>query len=362
MLKIQNYLKSNPLESLENDFGIVIKRYDRVITLNYSQIDSPKFNPMVDECRGLILNLYDYSVLSRPFDRFYNLGEGDTGKDVDVSKMTVLDKEDGSFIQVYFNGKWNVGTRKMAFAEGTAVTGTVFRDLFINTIGLPVEKLMDGFNPNFTYIFELCTPENRVVKRYEKPTVYLIGAREKFLGYYSSYDTLCQIVKDLKKRNANVEVPKKYTFTSFSDIKIALNELPELDEGFVCWNEFNGFRIKIKSPTYVAIHHLRNNGELSPKNISVLVFANEYSEYLSYYPEDRQFFQPYIDAYERMKNDIKEIYNKYKDIEVQKDFALSIMEHPAKPVLFSLRKGLSLDKIFDNINDNKKLELLERYK
>jgi hypothetical protein len=63
------------LEDLENELGIVITRYDDRVVLNYSQIDSQKFHPICDECRGLILSLPNYEILSRPFDRFYNLQE-----------------------------------------------------------------------------------------------------------------------------------------------------------------------------------------------------------------------------------------------------------------------------------------------
>lgn len=75
MLEVQNYLLENGLESLENDYGVVAKKYDEFVVLNYSQTESPKSNPITDVCRGLILSSDFKKVLCRSFDRFYNYQE-----------------------------------------------------------------------------------------------------------------------------------------------------------------------------------------------------------------------------------------------------------------------------------------------
>jgi len=364
MLNVQKYLKDNTLESLENELGIVVSKYGDRVVLNYSQISSPRFHPVCDECRALILSLPDYKVVSRSFDRFYNLGELDhIIKDVDITKMITLTKEDGSLINVYhWDEWWHASTRKQALGEGHSVYGTVFNDLFQNTLEVPLNTLMRPFNKEYTYIFEVCTPENRVVKRYPKPSVFLLAIRNKNTGEYLSYDRLESCAGAFNQRGANVNLPEKFTFKSFSDIKNAIENLPTLDEGYVLWNEKTGFRIKMKSPSYVAIHQIRNNGELSPKNISILIYKNEYKEYLSYYEEDKEFFVPYINAYNKMINEINTIYDKYKNIENQKEFALQVKDLPVAPVLFSMRKGQKLYDILDSFNDNRKLYLLEKYK
>lgn len=72
MLSVQKYLVEHRLEDLENEFGIVVTRYEDRVVLNYSQIKSPKQHPVCDECRALILSYPDFFILSRSFDRFYN--------------------------------------------------------------------------------------------------------------------------------------------------------------------------------------------------------------------------------------------------------------------------------------------------
>jgi len=366
MLNVQKYLQNHTLEDLENSFGIKVSKYDDRVVLNYCQIDSPRFHPICDECRGLILSLPDYKVMCRSFDRFYNYGEGDLNKSIDISKCKVLSKEDGSLVNLYWDGyKWCLATRKMAFAEGETVTGKTFHQLFEKTIGMDLNTLANlaGFNHNFTWIFELCTQENRVVKQYSKPIVYLIGIRNNNIHGDYVYSDIFKYWKNFFEGvGVNIDIPKEYSFDTFENIMKSMDKLPTLDEGYICWHEPTGYRIKIKNPSYVAIHKLRDNGVLVPRRIVSLVHMNEHEEYLVYFPEDREFFNPYINAYEKFKESVYSVWESVKHIDNQKDFAMNVKDLPISGILFGLKKGLTLDKIFDNITDKKLTEMVEKYK
>ena len=54
-MNVQKYLEENGLKKLQEEFKIVVTDYPDRVVLNYDQIDSPRFNPICDECRGLIL-------------------------------------------------------------------------------------------------------------------------------------------------------------------------------------------------------------------------------------------------------------------------------------------------------------------
>mgnify|MGYP003565423402 CR=1 FL=1 len=56
MLNTVKYLKNHTYKDIKNEFGIKVKEYDDRIVLNYSQINSPKYHPIVKECRALILS------------------------------------------------------------------------------------------------------------------------------------------------------------------------------------------------------------------------------------------------------------------------------------------------------------------
>ena len=147
MLKVQEYLINHSVDDLQKEpFNLTIRDYPDhgIMTLNYSQIDSPKNDPIIRECRALILeNKPPYNVVSRAFDRFYNFGECQRTSEWESSKINnakVVEKIDGSLIPAYyFDDKWNVSTRKMAFAEGETVRGNTFHDVIMRV--LPIDRI-----------------------------------------------------------------------------------------------------------------------------------------------------------------------------------------------------------------------------
>lgn len=361
MLNTQKYLQNHSLESLENEFGIVITKYDDRVVLNYSQIESPKFHPICDECRGLILSYPNYNVLCRSFDRFYNYGEGGyfSKEEFDITRAETQQKIDGSLINLYYDGdKWCCATRKMAFSEGETNKGNTFKEVVERALGFPIEKI--SLNSNYTYICEVVSPETRVVVPYKEYKLYLLAVRDRWTGEYS-HKNVC----GLACWALQVEMPNMYKFNNFDEIIKTVKELEPMNEdgeGYVCYDPVTQNRIKIKNPSYLALANLRENGTISNKNIAKLVIEQDYEEYLNYFPEDLEFFQPYINAYNRLMYDIDRTWNQNKDIEDQKEFALNVKDKEIGSIMFSLRKGLTLSKIFDKLFDKKKIELLETYK
>lgn len=54
-MNVLKYLKSHSIDELSSTFGIKVKEYQHFIGLNYSQIESPKSDPITIECRSLKL-------------------------------------------------------------------------------------------------------------------------------------------------------------------------------------------------------------------------------------------------------------------------------------------------------------------
>lgn len=336
---VSNMLKNNQItiEELKEKYGLDIKEYSDRYIFNYNQIDSYKyrFDPIVCECRALILDK-DYNILHRSFDRFFNYNEDPNTTNFNIQNAICDEKLDGTLIGIYFdNSKWCISTRKMAFAEGEIKTKLNFKNIntFNELINYYFKNELDIFykhaNINYSYIFEFVSPDNRIVTVYNEPRLVLLAVRNKLSGEYL----------DRKEEGKKVFwkwYPKEYKFQSFTDIIDTLSKLPSDYEGYVC--NLNNWRIKIKNPAYLAIHNLRTNNELNENAIIHLVHNMEYDEYLSYYPEDKEYFNPYINIYLNMFNYLDNEYDKYKNIETQKDFALSIIKHPFKHILFKMRE------------------------
>jgi hypothetical protein len=95
---VQDFLKrhgNDGLEKLKENFKIEVREYDDRVVLNYSQIDSDKYEPICKECRALILRKNTWEVLARSFDRFFNVGECLEDKDFPIDKCRIDQKLDG---------------------------------------------------------------------------------------------------------------------------------------------------------------------------------------------------------------------------------------------------------------------------
>lgn len=375
MLEIQKYLiNSNEptleakLEKLKVELGIKSKIYyeDGLVILNYDQIESPKSHPIVIECRSLILNCYTYGVVSRKFDRFFNHGEcPDFYNDFDITRSYVFTKEDGSLIGVYYNNftsKWEISTRSLAKAEGDHISGGTFREKVLSAFGCDDEEkfqeVMSNYRTDLTYIYEYVGPSNRIVTRYEKDHMVLTAIRNNGSGEYTSFNMLLDHAQNQNDIGFNVVPVKSYNLNSFEEIKKAIDELPALAEGYVCFDPVSGKRVKCKSPGYVAIHGLRENGVLSMKRVYTLVLINEHEEYLTYFPEDRNAFIPVIDAVQRFIRTIEVHWDMVCGITDQKEFALKVKDLEGSGIFFEAKKKNTLPvHVFNEMDINKKLRI-----
>ena len=365
-MNVVDYLKIHSLEKLKNEFGIVVKEYPDLYVLNYDQIESPKLNDIVRECRGLILDK-DYNIVSRSFDRFFNYGENETGKDIDITKCSVYDKIDGSLIKIYHhNGHWHVSTRGTAYAESdVGGYGITFKELVYKALNIKTQEefdnIFDSFNigRNYTFIFEVTSFENRIVTHYTGYKLWILSIRNNISGNYvafpeSQFESLFS--------QFGIHIPKRYEFSNIDECIEVVQNLKDLNEGYVVYND--GIpAFKLKSPTYLAVHRLKGEG-LTPKRIIDLVNMNEHEEYLTYFEDDRKYFEPYIKAYEVLFDDINFIWEKYKTVRDQKDFAMCVKDFPFASILFRKRKDSeqSFLHLFNLQSDPYKRDLLEKIK
>lgn len=356
MLKVQEYLKSGKsLEDLENDYSISSKVYDDRVILKYKMIDSQKYHPITMECRGLILSLPDFEVMCRPFDRFFNYGEGDDWKHFNWDNCKCFEKLDGSLINIYhnrFKDTWNVATKGTAFAEATTPMGDPYSYLVSEAINhVDFQKFCENLHPIYTYIFEITSPKNRIVTRYTETTLTLLAVRNKLTGEYLDYDVLEYYFPHMFPIGG-VELVKDYSFNSAEKVIEFVESRGELDEGLVCYDVEKQLRMKIKNSSYVAIHHLRGN-EVTVKSIVRLLLKGEMVEYLNYFPEDGDLVKPYLKKFNELMANVERIFMKYSMIEDQKEFALKVKDLPFAWMLFNMRKGQLIEEIFSIDNFNK---------
>lgn len=375
-MKVQEYLrgKNDPLQalaSLKEELGIRYKVYeeDDIVILDYDQIESPKTHPIVIECRSLILSYPEFDVVSRKFDRFFNYGEApDLYADFSFDDAVVMEKADGSLIGVYHNPKtsrWEISTRGMAKAEGEHLFGGTWRQKVQEAFGFKDEddfqtRCDDFFWRFLTYIFEYCSPENRIVTKYDEAHMVLTGVRCNATGEEAEADFISSPYLGAFFGDLRVRSPKIYSAENMDELVEYANSLPDLEEGFVVRCQKTNKRVKIKSKTYLVAHKLRGN-EAAPtrKNVLTLVLEGEVDEFLAYFPEWKGIISTAQSEVDELLADAMIYWEKAKGLESQKEFALVVKSAKAPWILFSARKNGTIPSVeFHKADLSQKLKTL----
>lgn len=275
MLKVQNYLRSGKsLASLAGaPYNLIIKEEGNLVMLKYNQLASDFSEAIVQECRGIILHKKTWDVVCWPFSKFFNYGEP-YAADLNESKLYVYQKIDGSLTKVwYFEGYWRLSSNGVIDAAEAMVGEEInLLSLFLKTLSrynLDWESFTSTLDKEYTYMYELATPDNKVVVSYKDYNLYYLGQRHNRTGEeaYRPDD-----------RISNVGV---YTFQTIDDIINSANQLPDSEEGYVVRDQ-NWNRVKIKNPVYFMLHKIANNGK--PDILQYVLEHNE-DELLAYFPE-----------------------------------------------------------------------------
>lgn len=337
MLEVQKYLRDGgTLESLESEFGITHHLHPTLplVGLKYHQINSKhvKAHPIVRECRGTVLELDTWDLVARGFYRFFNYGEDDN---FDWSNFECQEKLDGTCCIVFhYNDNWHV---KTPGGWGSGQTGliekTTFDQLFRETLGGRINHL----NPELTYIFELCSLNNKVVRTYEEPCIYLLTmfSRETELS--------CEKV-DIHAFWSGIKRPQIYNFTSSKDLITFLENNSRDDptfEGFVV-RDRNNNRLKVKSKTYLMLHRAASTS-LNRRDIIETCLKNEQDEFLTYFPEYKATFDSVVKLIEAIEVEATSLYNRTKDITNQREFAEAISTFSGNALLFQKRKHPTME-------------------
>lgn len=336
MLKIQEYLRNGKtLEELKEEWDIGASHHPTlpIFNLNYG-LETQKTSDLSLECRSLCLDR-DYNLVARAFPRFFNLHEAlEINDKFNWDFFEAFSKEDGSLIKLFFyDGQWVVSTRS-GFGDNTVNNSEVtYEELFFKVFNRDDLYRLDKKN---CYVFEICSPLCKVVRQYTDTKIYLLAI---FAGEIELSDTHCDIVAS----SLGLNRPERYRFKSPEEVYSFIRQKEEEDKTYegVVLKDSNNLRIKVKSSTYVALHRLRGEGNniISPKYIIPLILSGEDEEVLENWSEFREHYDKIRDRLDLHCGRVCDLWDKVKDIEDQKEFALSIKnETPFAGLLFSARK------------------------
>lgn len=229
---------------------IRINQQGKYRILNYTEQTQYEkmWNEVTKQCRGLIID-EDWNVVARPFDKFFNYGEYDMDKSLMDYRVEVTDKMDGSLgilfgidpnrtstVDMYWYPQWHVATKGSMVSDQACMMQDILNDKYSHL----------SLDVNWTYMFEIIYPGNRIVIDYgDTADLFLLGARHNETGLVRSAEAVTEWTG-----------PKTQTF-SYKTLREALEAPPRPNaEGFVVYFPDLDYRVKIKQDDYVALHRV----------------------------------------------------------------------------------------------------------
>lgn len=201
-------------------------------------------------CRGLIVDGQN-NILNNPFQKFYNLGETEETmiQNLPCEVPSITEKLDGMLGILYEEGDNPAIATRGSF-------DSVYAEWATNWLRIKGYSL-DDFKQDYTYLFEIIHPENKIIVDYgNRAELVLIAVRD------NNGDRKGDIELDHIKEAEELRLSYAREFSPGDDndkISDALKYLEKFkgteSEGFVC-KYSNGLRLKIKSADYKRLHKI----------------------------------------------------------------------------------------------------------
>lgn len=304
------------------------------------------WDDVTKQCRGLVTD-NEGNVVARPFKKFFNIEEN---QHTPTEQFDVYEKMDGSLgILFNYKGEWVLATRG-SFTSDQAVKGTELLKKYD----------YNRLNPDYTYLFEIIYPENRIVCTYDFEDLVLLGMIHTQTGYEVDIHTGNDEDVRFKNllNNLGFNIVRKYD--GISDYSYLKHAISDNREGFVV-KFSNGDRMKIKGEEYLRLHKIMTN--LSTTGVwEVLSTGGKIEDYLKDVPDEfykkvKQYVSTlnynhyrYSEYAGKMHDYFR--YGKYGDKEVEptkKEFAEHLELNKVHPKVKSICFAMWDKKPYDDI-------------
>lgn len=251
--------------------------------------------------RSSIWKKGDYKLLSAGFKKFTNIGENPDNfpPPKSLEGASVMSKEDGSCLIVdWSNDQLSLRTRGTvsAFTLDNAQDFRVALNKY-NLAGLA------AMTPELTWLFEIVSPNQKIVLPYPDVDLFLIGAIDKRTYRLCDQDFLDQI-----GRMKGIPRPKRYEFKDLEELESHFQGMEGL-EGCCIYTEHDQTIHKVKTEWYKSRHRLLSK---------FCSFSSVFDFYLQNLTTDANVFLDIIknessyETAETFKNEIQDLAESYK--------------------------------------------------
>lgn len=317
------------------------------------------------ECRGLIFDTLSGKLLSRPYHKFFNVGERPelAIDEVDMSaNHVILEKLDGSMIRPILVA--NSTSTEFRLGTKAGITDVAMNaEVWVAKNPSYVEFIRMALIHNLTPIFEWCSRKNRIVVDYPEDRLVLTAVRHNEKGFYLPHKALRNFADTF-----DLDLVKVIDSAS-DDIQTLVDTIRawETDEGVVVrfdaprphGGRDQGHMMKIKADAYVVLH--RSKDAISnEKNIIAVVINDQIDDLLPILTESdakrlREFQRAFWMSVDEVASEMVDVYlDGGVSIEEQREFAQSFVHSQPKhlhPFMYGLRKGKGArDMLIDSIS------------
>ena len=241
--------------------------------------------PFALEMRGITYLLHPEHgpiIVSRPFAKFFNLGENPSTMNLDLSQATCYEeKADGSLIATFHDPhtrRWGIKSKQSFFSEQAIMAENLLRFgsislnsnspiddiLSSNHTSVLVNAIAEWMVNDYTVLMELCSPANRIVIEYETTHLKVHGIRHNQTGEYiqrSSLSPSNPLYKAWVDQVICQGLPEDFVASTLLKTGI---------EGYVVHGPWG--RFKLKTEWYQNLHHLKDSVSTTKSLIESIIY------------------------------------------------------------------------------------------
>ena len=294
------------------------------------------------ECRGLIFDIGTGNLISRPYHKFFNVGEKE---ETQLNKINlyephvVLEKLDGSMIRPIltpegFRLATKAGVTDVAMNAEVFIADKPHYDTFIR------KCIQKGTTP----LFEWVSRKNRIVVDYPEDNLILTGMRYNHTGSYLTYAVMKSYASAW-----NIPVVKAVDGLAVQNIELFVKQVREWEseEGVVV-RFSSGKMVKVKADDYV-LRHKSKDSISQEKNVLQTIIEGSVDDLVPLLtPEDTErvlaFQRAFWMGLDEVALEMAELFVEgNKMYPEKKDFAVEFVQKKVSslhaPIMYAMKGG-----------------------
>ena len=294
------------------------------------------------ECRGLIFDIGTGNLISRPYHKFFNVGEKE---ETQLNKINlyephvVLEKLDGSMIRPIlthegFRLATKAGITDVAMNAEVFIADKPHYDTFIR------KCIQKGTTP----LFEWVSRKNRIVVDYPEDNLILTGIRYNHTGSYLTYAVMKSYATSW-----NIPVVKAVNGLPVQNINLFVKQVREWDDGEGVVLRFDtGHMVKVKADDYV-LRHKSKDSISQEKNVLQTILEDAVDDLVPLLtPEDAErvlaFQRAFHAGLDEVALEMAELFVEgNKMYPEKKDFAVEFVQKKVSslhaPIMYAMKGG-----------------------